>query len=186
MLGPTVTQQARRRGRRARLALLGPTVTQQARRRAVRTAQWSGRRWSTAGKRFRPDGGLGQSVRRGCGGGLAESGYATTARGRAVAPLFMHGWRRLAAGGGCEPTLWPRDGPAKKKGSAERRVESGFWKALSARGSIFEDAEKNEANCGFRIAEDGWAGMGVVVTFGVSRADRERRQRHGQLDVWTA
>ena len=70
--------------------------------------------------------------------------------------------RLAAAGGGCEPTLWPRDGPAKKKGSAERRVESGFWKALSARGSIFEDAEKNEANCGFRIAEDGWAGMGVV------------------------
>ena len=83
--------------------------------------------------------------------------------GAALWRLFlMHGWRRLAAGGGCEPTLWPRDGPAKKKGSAERRVESGFWKALSARGSIFEDAEKNEANCGFRIAEDGWAGMGVV------------------------
>ena len=138
MLGPPV-RQARRR---ARIALLGSTVTQHARRRAVRTAQWSGRRWSTAGKRFRPDGGLGQSVRRGCGGGLAESGYATTARGRAVAPLLMHGWRRLAAGGGCEPTLWPRDGPAKKKGSAERRVESGFWKVLSARGRIFEDAEK--------------------------------------------
>ena len=102
-MGPTVTQQAGRRCRRARLALLGPTVTQQARRRAVRTAQWSGRRWSTAGKRFRPDGGLGQSVRRGCGGGLAESGYATTARGRAVAPLFdarlaaAGGWRRLRA-----------------------------------------------------------------------------------------
>ena len=137
LLGPTVTQHARRR---ARIALLGSTVTQHARRRAVRTAQWSGRRWSTAGKRFRPDVGLGQSVRRGCGGGLAESGYATTARGRAVAPLLMYGWRRLAAAASQRFGLGT--GPRKKKGSAERRVESGFWKVLSARGRIFEDAEK--------------------------------------------